>query len=657
MRQRSFYSNGFRNSNDNNDKVRSNSKKINTGRKISCVITLTLILVLSMLLTAIAPSLTVNTASAQSVMSHPLPLVSGVINSGKPPSNEILKLTPGYKIEPVLWNLTLPSTVTFDDNGSMYVAEAGYSYGEFKPIPRILKLDYKGHLSVLVDRGLNGPINDLEFNKHNGILYASHRGVISAIDGRGHVKDLIVALPSMGDHQNNQIAFGPDGRLYFGQGTVTNTGVAGEDSYAYGWLKTSPELHDIPAKDIRLSGQNFESANPLTPQNFTDFATTGAFVPFGTSTTKGEVIKGQTKCSGCIISSKLDGTDLRVVAWGLRNPYGVAFGNDGKTLLFDNNGADERGSRRVGNDSDKIYTMDISKPNDIGKWYGWPDYFGNGQPITDPKFKSESQPANKPLQFLMQDHPPVQKPLSLIEPVGAAVTQAAFSDSSIFGFKGMAFIGEFGTAGPLIHTFAQITTPLPGFTPTIRGQKVIMLDPKTGNYTDFVSLNRIDSRFHPTGVKFDPKGDAMYIADFGKVEVRTEAIGSGSGTDRLAFNTGLYPFATIHAMVWPYANTGVIWKVTKMAGNAAETTTSSGANISIAPRFSSTPSHTPTLNANTTTSLIQKSSPSSLVSAPSSAIIANKTSNPANTSRSITARANINNNTSAPSPTGIPGIP
>jgi hypothetical protein len=459
--------------------------------------------------------------------------------------------------------------------------------------------------------------------------------VISAIDGGGHIKDLIVGLPSMGDHQNDQIAFGPDGRLYFGQGTVTNTGVAGEDSYAYGWLKTSPELHDIPGKDIRLSGQNFESANPLTPQNFSDYATTGAFVPFGTATHKGEVIKGQTKCSGCIISSKLDGTDLKVVAWGLRNPYGVAFGHDGKTLLFDNNGADERGSRRVGNDSDKVYTIDISKPNDIAKWYGWPDYFGNGQPVTDPRFRSESQPNNVPLQFLMQDHPPVQKPLSLLGE-GVAVTQAAFSNSSIFGFKGMAFIGEFGTAGPLIHTFAQITTPLPGFTPTIRGQKVVMLDPKTGNYTDFVSLNRIDSRFHPTGVKFDLKGDAMYIADFGKVEVRTDAIGSASGTDRLAFGTGLYPFATIHAMLWPYANTGVIWKVTKISGGenvAASTTLPSSSsstpteiNNTMSPSSTSLTSHTPSVKGNETKA-IPHSTPSAKM-----------------------AQA-------APSPTGIPGVP
>jgi glucose/arabinose dehydrogenase len=618
-----------------NYKSNSNNNKTNKGRRISSAINLSLLLVLSIFLSAIVSSSTINnTASAQSVMSHPPPLVTGAVNSGKPPSNNILKIAPGYKIEPILWNLTIPSTITFDDNGSMYVAESGYSYGEFKPIPRILKLDDKGHLSVLVDRGLNGAITDLEFNKHNGLLYASHRGVISAIDGGGHIKDLIVGLPSMGDHQNNQIAFGPDGRLYFGQGTVTNTGVAGEDSYAYGWLKTSPELHDIPGKDIRLSGQNFESANPLTPQNFSDYATTGAFVPFGTSTHKGEVIKGQTKCSGCIISSKLDGTDLKVVAWGLRNPYGMAFGNDGKTLLFDNNGADERGSRRVGNDSDKVYTIDISKPNDIANWYGWPDYFGNGQPVTDPRFRSESQPSNVPLQFLMQDHPPVQKPLSLLGE-GVAVTQAEFSNSSIFGFKGMAFIGEFGTAGPLIHTFAQITTPMPGFTPTIRGQKVVMLDPKTGNYTDFVSLNRIDSRFHPTGVKFDLKGDAMYIADFGKVEVRTDAIGSASGTDRLAFGTGLYPFATIHAMLWPYANTGVIWKVTKISGGenvAASTTlpssssTSTEINNTMSPSSTSLTSHTPGIKGNETKAI------------------------PPSTPSAKMAQA-------APSPTGIPGVP
>jgi hypothetical protein len=58
--------------------------------------------------------------------------------------------------------------------------------------------------------------------------------------------------------------------------------------------------------------------------------------------------------------------------------------------------------------------------------------------------------------------------------VVAAATQATFLNSTTFGYKGMAFIGEFGTAAPLIHPFAEITTPLPGIKPNITGQKVII---------------------------------------------------------------------------------------------------------------------------------------------------------------------------------------
>ena len=131
----------------------------------------------------------------------------------------------------------------------MYIAESGYSYGGFHPAPRILKMDSMGNVSVVADRQLNGPITDIEFDKKNATLYVSHRGIISAVDLTGRVKDLIVGLPSMGDHHNNQIAFGPDGRIYFGQGKITNTGVVGEDNYAYEWLKILPSfmifLHKI----------------------------------------------------------------------------------------------------------------------------------------------------------------------------------------------------------------------------------------------------------------------------------------------------------------------------------------------------------------------------------------------------------------------------
>ena len=541
------------------DKNEINNKKFYQirSRALSHTLLITMLLVISGLSGAVGPlSFFLNQpAFGQGLVAPPEPLVIGQINSGSPPSTDIFNLPSGYKIEPVLWNLTLPSTVTFDDNGTMYVAESGYSYGEFKPIPRILKVDLiHNRTAVLVDRGLNGPITDIEFNKYNGVLYVSHRGVISAVDMRGHIKDLIVGLPSMGDHHNNQIAIGADGRFYFGQGTVTNTGVAGEDSYTYGWLKTSPELHDIPCTDVTLTGQNFNSSNPLTPQNLTDMATTGAFVPFNHTTTKGQVIKSDVKCSGSIISSNANGTDLRVIAWGLRNPYGVALTDDGKKLMVANNGADERGSRRVGNDTDKIYSLDLS--NSSTKFLGWPDYFGNGEPVTDKKFVSESARAdNNPLQFLLQSHPPVEKPLTLLEE-GVAVTQAAVSNSTNFGFKGNAFVGEFGTMAPLIHPFAQLTQPMPGIQPSIVGQKVVRLDPNTGNHSDFLSLKSIDKSFRPVGVKFDLKGDALYVVSIGKTEVRASVPVNNQTS------SGLYPFASVHAMPWPYANTGVVWKIT-----------------------------------------------------------------------------------------------
>jgi hypothetical protein len=166
------------------------------------------------------------------------------INSGQTPSISNFNITKGYTIEPVLWNLTLPSSITFDDKGNnMFIAESEYEYGGLQPQPRILKLDQtNGNMSILVDRMLNGPITDVEF--HNGKLYVSHRGVISTVDPMtGLVKDIITGLPSIGDHHNNQMAFGSaDGRLYLGQGTATNSGVVGEDNAAFGWLKISPQL-------------------------------------------------------------------------------------------------------------------------------------------------------------------------------------------------------------------------------------------------------------------------------------------------------------------------------------------------------------------------------------------------------------------------------
>lgn len=468
------------------------------------------------------------------------------INSGNPPLADIFNITSGYKIEPVSWSLTLPTSVTFDDEGNMYIAESGYIYGEFKPIPRILKVDKNENTTtVFVDRMLNAPITDIEY--YNGKIYVSHRGAISAIDKNGVISDVIVGLPSMGDHHNNQIAFGKDGRLYFGQGVKTNSGVVGEDNAFHGWLKTVPKEHDIPCQDITLIGQNFTSANPLTPYDKDDMISTGVFKPFGNTASGNQTVEGEIKCNGSILSANPDGSDLKVVAWGLRNPYGLAFNDEGRLFATDN-GADERGSRPIANDDDKLYEI---KLNETAAFHGWPDFYGNAEPVTDTKFKSPT--GNQSLQFLMANHPPVEKPLLLLDKY-AGVTQLDFSNNANFGFDGKAFAGEVGIMAPITHPLTteniaeQLLPSQMKDQEKIVGQKVIALDPINGNYSDFISLNNPDPFFRPVGIEFDERDDgALYIISIGKIELRNE----------LPNGTPLpLPLA------WAYPYTGAIWKIT-----------------------------------------------------------------------------------------------
>jgi glucose/arabinose dehydrogenase len=51
-----------------------------------------------------------------------------------------------------------------------------------------------------------------------------------------------------------------------------------------------------------------------------------------------------------------DGSDLELVAWGLRNSYGLGFLLDGRLLAIDQ-GPDDRGSRPVGNAPDLLYEI------------------------------------------------------------------------------------------------------------------------------------------------------------------------------------------------------------------------------------------------------------------------------------------------------------
>jgi glucose/arabinose dehydrogenase len=418
-----------------------------------------------------------------------------------------ITLAKGYRIEPVVARLSLPTTLIFEGS-DMLVAESGFTN---VAAARVLRIRPDGTVTVLASKGLEPPVTGLL--AYNDRIYVSHRGKVSIIEADGTLRDIVTGLPSLGDHQNNQLALGPDGKIYLGQGTVTNSGVVGEDSYLFGWLKEHPDVHEVPCKDIALAGINFTTDNPLT-EDKSDKIVTGAYKPFGASSTPGEVIPGNAKCGGSIVRFNPDGSGFELVAWGLRNPFGLEFapaaGTSSSTLWAVYHGADVRGSRNIYNDPD--YLVRVEKD----AWYGWPEYF-DGQPATAPRFKALLKPAPT---MLWQTHPPLTKAFTTFDS-HSAVNGIAFSNSDAFGFRGDLFVAAFGT-------FTPATT---GTNVKLSGFRVIRVNMQTGEKSDFAKnilpgpayLNGTNGFNRPADVTFGPD-DALYVLDWGASKITSKGL-------------------------------------------------------------------------------------------------------------------------------------
>lgn len=126
----------------------------------------------------------------------------------------------------------------------------------------------------------------------------------------GEITPLVSNLPTMGDHHTNGPAI-KDGYIYFGLGTATNSGVVGKDNADYGWLLRKNDFHDIPCQDVILTGMNYTSPN-IFSDDPTEEIQTGAYVPFGTPTSSGQIIKGRIPCSGSILRISLEGGDIEL---------------------------------------------------------------------------------------------------------------------------------------------------------------------------------------------------------------------------------------------------------------------------------------------------------------------------------------------------------
>lgn len=308
--------------------------------------------------------------------------------------------------------------------------------------------------------------------------------------------------------------------MYFGQGTATNSGVVGEDNEE--WVKKYPYFHDYPGSNIIINGYNFKTDNFLTASE-DDEAYTGAYAPFGIKSQRLEQVKGITEASGSILRSNTDGSNLELVAWGLRNPFRLKF-NKRNELFAANHGMDVRGSRPIANSPDEFQLIRR------GIWYGWPDYT-SGVPVVSSIFHPENGP--KP-RFLMARHPMVPpKPFASFVP-HSAIMGFEFNYTSKFDHYGDVYIAEFGSEAP------ETTDgkPLPEV-----GHRISRIDMLTGtihtfaiNKTGYAASYTNDGGFErPIDVVFGTDED-MYIVDFGLSSEEDE---------------GYEP------------NTGVIWKITR----------------------------------------------------------------------------------------------
>lgn len=293
----------------------------------------------------------------------------------------------------------------------------------------------------------------------------------------------------------------------------------------FGWLKRRPDFHDTPCHDITLAGANFESpdaAHEMPEQR----VITGAFVAFGTPTTKGQVIPGSVPCNGAVMKISPEGGKPDLVAWGFRNPFGLAFASDGKLYVTDN-GYDERGSRPVWGAGDLLWAVTQ------GTWYGWPDFSG-GLPLTRNEFRP---PTKRAPQFLLASHPnPPPKPVASFG-VHSSSNGIDFSRNAQFGYAGQAFVAQFGDMAP---TAGKVLHPV--------GFKVVRVNVGNGLIEDFATnIGRTNGPAsmlgkagleRPVAVRFNPDGSALYIVDFGIMTV------SENGAK-------------------PVKGTGVLWRVTK----------------------------------------------------------------------------------------------
>jgi hypothetical protein len=284
--------------------------------------------------------------------------------------------------------LNCPTAICWNEQGDMLIAESGIDGSE----PHIFGY-HKDHTYFNIypwNRNISfaptgfvmyGPVGGMACYKNR--IYVSHRdrddkGVVTSLGYDGTHSTIVANLPAQGDYGVTDVVI-HNGRVFFGVGTATNSGVVGLDNYDR-WLKRHPDGHDqwyspthTPLKPL---GFRFDTLNPAAGLFAPQLAVTGIYQMFGHSNESR--ILPVDKPNGAIYSVSVDGGEAKVEGYGFHNPRGIAFQYDRTFVL--NDGMEARGTRPIVGDPDSLIRMAKDA------WHGYPDYSTDGHKVSDERY-------------------------------------------------------------------------------------------------------------------------------------------------------------------------------------------------------------------------------------------------------------------------------
>jgi glucose/arabinose dehydrogenase len=461
----------------------------------------------------------------------------------------------GYVLTLVADRLNAPTAVAFTSEGLPVVAEMGANDVE----PRIYGWRADGTVYDIYPRPgrspfglfgekfrIYGPVGGMIY--HDGAVYVSHRdenrmGVITRFGLDGSHGTVVADLPAQGDYGVTDLTVSSTGRIVFGLGTATNSGVVGLDNFATGWIRRYPKVCDQSYSNLKLLGYRFDTPNPNAGLfGGEDVSVTAPFQPFGVSN-QTRVPKSPTgKPTGAIYSVSPTGGDLTVEAFGIHVPRGLEYNEFGR-LYMTNNGMELRGTRPIQDDPDAL--LRVVK----GTWYGWPDYTADLRPVSELPLNDTTK-----AMILKSGYPDVsflidQNASNLLAPTpsretlvsgvfpslsGAAKFDFVPADGPFNEFAGNAIVALSGDRAPFATGGQRLKGPV--------GFKVVRVDIDTRQAKDFVYNTKGvpaslipkgqvgDALERPIDVKFAPDG-SMYILDLGKLRMR-------GGREEVAPNAG-----------------------------------------------------------------------------------------------------------------------